>query len=243
MRFCIMVILMICSFLAFVSTVPADETEQQKMLRKQVEGFTLDKARITDFGRQLSIASGLSVCVEEARLFPGKGDPDSIIAALKAAREKGLTFSVSAGTVQDAIDALLGRDGRYTLAVDTVAGIINVYPKESSPLGWHTDSIKFKNSTLMDIFANDLLHLKNKGIIFDPGFGNHSWLETEISFDSGPISAREAINVMCSTLDFHARWEVFEIAPVDGDVKRILRFHGINPASAERNENEEAREK
>lgn len=193
--------------------------------------FAVSRARIGEFARKLSDASGLSICAEEARLFPKKGDTDRTVGELAAKREAGVNIKLTDGTVYDVLNRLTQVDSHYTWNRDPKRGTINVYPAENAPLGWVTRALSIGNRTVRDILVTeDLLGLKDKNVVFDAGCGNLKWLETPISLESGPVRAREAMNSLCAQLGFHARWEVFELSPVKGKVIYVLMIHGMNVA-------------
>lgn len=214
----------------FLEESVAGATRPEPRNSMQLAEFEIVKARIGQFGRNLSEVSTQSICVEEGRLFAVKGEADPKVVELATKREAGLTLRVHDGTVKDVLRALTDADPSYTWTRDPATEITNVYPKENAPLGWKTSALKFSEKTVREVLqTGDLLGLGQKNIIFDAGRGNLAWLDTRISLDSGPVKAREAVNRICSQLGFRARWEVFEMSPVKGKVIHILMFHGINP--------------
>jgi hypothetical protein len=192
----------------------------------KIDRFKVKRERITVVTRQLSLITGVPVCSEEARWFPGVSDTQSEVDRLKKRRKRGLTLKAQGKTLAETLDALVSDDTRYAWRYDRDKSLVNLYPRENAPLDWQVERVELSERSYREIFVEgDLLGLSRHDIEFDPGRGRLSWLDTRVSVNMSHTVMRNVVNYLCSRLPFKAGWSLFEIGgEVPSRVIRMLMF-------------------
>lgn len=165
------------------------ESALQKSTNVVVESQTL-----LEVGRTLSRerAYGIVICVEEATNAAPR-----------------FSFAATNVSLQAVMNNVKSTATNYDWCYDEKTDVVNIYPVEGSMLDWTIEEIDIEARSVADVFVQgDLLKLSEHGITFDSGRGNMRWLQTPITLKAKGLTARQALNMMCTQLPFKTRWEL-----------------------------------
>jgi hypothetical protein len=147
---------------------------------QKTTNVVVESQSLVEVGRTLSRAQayGIAICVES-------GEID----------EPRLSFALTNVTLETAMSNIAKVVTNYNWCYDDKANVVNIFPAGESRVIWTIEKL-------------DSLKLKEHGITFFPGRGNLKWLKTPITLKAEQLTARQALNMICSQLPFRARWEL-----------------------------------
>lgn len=173
----------------------------------------LSAARIEDAARELSRAWQIGVCCE------------SVTGETAGMATNRISLEMKDVSLESALDHVVALIPEYRWEFDEASGLVNIYPKDLSPLETVHHNIAVTNRTILEIFdVDDALNLKEQGITFFPGRGNMGWLKVPISIQAENLTTRQALNRLCGQLPFKARWELFRLPQANDATLMILPF-------------------
>jgi hypothetical protein len=161
---------------------------------QKTTNVVVESQSLVEVGRTLSRAQayGIAICVES-------GEID----------EPRLSFALTNVTLETAMSNIAKVVTNYNWCYDDKANVVNIFPAGESRVIWTIEKLDVREVSLEDILLRfDSLKLKEHGITFFPGRGNLKWLKTPITLKAEQLTARQALNMICSQLPFRARWEL-----------------------------------
>lgn len=170
-------------------------------------------SRISDVADLLSRAFQIPVCVEESRWFAREGDSEERGKEFEAKRKAGYEIVATNSSIETILNQFVQRYAEYQWTFYRKNRVVNLFPRNIPAADWNVNHVNITSQSIEGLMITaDVIGLRDRGIRFQPGRGNLSWVKTmSITVKGDNECVRNLLNEISCQLPEPRYWVIREL--------------------------------